>query len=143
MNTNEADRLKVAVAENATTTPQGNAAAMREALKNLTRFEESDIRQLETLAQRAIDNDIYGGGILQAITTAIREGKAALAEPRLIVREGRRRNRRIGLRHSAPCIIFQKVKDAIRALQFQQKALLHFTGMHVKAIGCRCPTKAR
>ena len=59
----------------------GNAAAMREALKNLTRFEESDIRQLETLAQRAIDNDIYGGGILQAITYAIREGKEALSKP--------------------------------------------------------------
>lgn len=42
------------------------------------------------------------------------------------------------MRHSAPCIIFQKVKDAIRALQFQQKALLHFIGMHVKPIGCRC-----
>ena len=59
----------------------GNAAAIREALKNLTRFAESDIMQLETLAQRAIDNDIYGGGILQAITEAIREGKEALSKP--------------------------------------------------------------
>ena len=59
----------------------GNAAAMREALKNLTRFAESDIMQLETLAQRAIDNDIYGGGILQAIIEAIRDGKEALSKP--------------------------------------------------------------
>lgn len=56
-------------------------AAMREALKNLTRFEESDIRQLEYLAKRAIDNDIYGGGILQALCGAIRDGKAALSAP--------------------------------------------------------------
>lgn len=60
---------------------QGNTAAMREALTNLTCFEESDIRQLEQLAKRAIDNDICGGGILQALCGAIREGKAALAAP--------------------------------------------------------------
>lgn len=63
------------------TSAVGNAAAMREALKNLTRFAESDIRQLEYLAKRAIDNDIYGGGILQALCGAIRDGKAALSAP--------------------------------------------------------------
>lgn len=61
--------------------PIGNMAAVREALKNLTRFAESDIRQLECLAKKAIDNDIYGGGILQALCGAIREGKSALDLP--------------------------------------------------------------
>lgn len=61
--------------------PIGNMAAVREALKNLTRFAESDVRQLECLAKRAIDNDIYGGGILQALCGAIREGKSALDLP--------------------------------------------------------------
>lgn len=61
--------------------PIGNMAAVREALKNLTRFAESDIRQLECLAKRAIDNNIYGGGILQALCGAIREGKSALSAP--------------------------------------------------------------
>ena len=61
--------------------PIGNMAAVREALKNLTRFAESDIRQLECLAKRAIDNDIYGGGILQALCGAIREGKSVLDLP--------------------------------------------------------------
>ena len=55
--------------------------AMREALTNLTRYEESDIRQLEQLAKRAIDNEIYGGGILQSMCEAIREGKEALSAP--------------------------------------------------------------
>ena len=45
------------------------------AFKNITRWEESDIRQLEYLAKRAIDADIYGGGILTAIAGAIRESK--------------------------------------------------------------------
>lgn len=58
-----------------------NVVAILEALKNLTKFEESDISQLETLANRAIDNDIYGGGILQAIIEAIRDGKKALLTP--------------------------------------------------------------
>ena len=58
-----------------------NMAAMREALTNLTRYGESDIRQLEQLAKRAIDNDIYGGGILQSLCEAIREGKEALSAP--------------------------------------------------------------
>lgn len=61
--------------------PIDNMAAVREALKNLTRFAESDIRQLECLAKRAIDNNIYGGGILQALCGAIREGKSALSAP--------------------------------------------------------------
>ena len=56
-----------------------NVKEMREALENLVRFEEADLRQLEHLANRAIDEDIYGGGILLAIVGAIREGKKALA----------------------------------------------------------------
>jgi len=58
-----------------------NAAKLLEALENLVRFEEADLRQLEHLANRAIDEDIYGGGILLAIVGAIREGKKALAVP--------------------------------------------------------------
>ena len=60
---------------------ENNQMKMREALTNLTRFEEQDIRQLEQLAKRAIDNDIYGGGILQSLCEAIREGKEALSAP--------------------------------------------------------------
>ena len=71
-----ADRIKAASKREL-----GNGAAMREALTNLTRYGESDIRQLEQLAKRAIENDIYGGGILQALCGAIREGKSALSAP--------------------------------------------------------------
>ena len=74
-----ADRLEAAAKREKA--QHGNAAAMREALTNLTRYGESDIRQLEQLAKRAIDNDIYGGGILQDLCGAIREGKSALSAP--------------------------------------------------------------
>ena len=60
---------------------ESNVQKIREALANLTRWEESDIKQLECLAKRAIDNDIYGGGILQDLCGAIRDGKRALEDP--------------------------------------------------------------
>lgn len=59
----------------------GNAAAMRVALENLTRFAEVDIRGLENLAKYAIDHSMYGGGVLRAVAGAIREGKNALSAP--------------------------------------------------------------
>ncbi len=59
----------------------GNAAATREALENLTRFAEVDIRGLENLAKYAIDHSMYGGGVLRAVAGAIREGKNALSKP--------------------------------------------------------------
>lgn len=60
---------------------EGNQMKMREALVNLTRFAEVDIRGLENLAKYAIDHSMYGGGVLQAVAGAIREGKNALAAP--------------------------------------------------------------
>lgn len=59
----------------------GNAAAMYSALANLTRFTEVDIRGLENLAKYAIDHSMYGGGVLQAVAGAIREGKKAMSLP--------------------------------------------------------------
>lgn len=56
-------------------------AAIREALENFTRYEESDIRQLEHVAKKMIDRCEYGGGIIQAIAGSIREAKSALVEP--------------------------------------------------------------
>ena len=58
-----------------------NMAATRKALENLTRFTEVDIRGLENLAKYAIDHSMYGGGVLQAVAGAIREGKKALSAP--------------------------------------------------------------
>ena len=57
------------------------------------------------------------------------------------VKWGQLRSRRRGLRYSAPCIIFQKAKDAIRALQYQQKAPMRFIGMYVESIGRNCPMR--
>lgn len=62
-------------------TTVGDMAAIREALKNFTRYEESDIRQLEFVAKKMIDRCEYGGGIIQAIAGSIREAKSALAKP--------------------------------------------------------------
>ena len=59
----------------------GNAAAMHAALVNLTRPTETDIRGLENIAKYAMGHSMYGGGVLQALCGAIREGKLALAEP--------------------------------------------------------------
>ena len=55
-----------------------SADALRNALENLTRFTESDIRGLESLARYAMYNSVYGGGILQTLTGAIREGKRVM-----------------------------------------------------------------
>lgn len=60
---------------------EGNQMKMREALENLTRFAEVDIRGLENLAKYAIDHSMYGGGVLRAVAGAIREGKNALSAP--------------------------------------------------------------
>lgn len=61
--------------------PIGNMAAMRATLVNLTRPTETDIRGLENIAKYAMDHSMYGGGVLQALCGAIREGKLALADP--------------------------------------------------------------
>lgn len=58
-----------------------NTKAMREALENFTRYEESDICQLEYIAKKMIDRCEYGGGIIQAIAGSIRDAKSAIVEP--------------------------------------------------------------
>ena len=56
---------------------------MREALANFTRYEESDIRQLEGIGKRMMNSSMYGGGIIYAIAGSIREAKAVVdATPR-------------------------------------------------------------
>ena len=55
---------------------------IRAALANFTRYEESDIRQLESIGKRMMNGSMYGGGIIYAIAGSIREAKAVIDEPR-------------------------------------------------------------
>ena len=62
--------------------PVGNSAAMREALESFCAIAESDVQELVRLSKRLIDEDIYGGGIIQKLVSDIGKARAALALPR-------------------------------------------------------------
>lgn len=55
---------------------------IKAALANFTRYEESDIRQLESIGKRMMNGSMYGCGIIYAIAGSIREAKAVVDEPR-------------------------------------------------------------
>lgn len=58
-----------------------NNKAMREALESFCTITESDVQELVRLSKRLIDEDIYGGGIIQNLVSDIGKARAALAKP--------------------------------------------------------------
>ena len=59
----------------------GNIAAMREAAESLCAISEGDMGELRVLSKRLIDEDIYGGGLIDWMVSGIGNLKLALAAP--------------------------------------------------------------
>ncbi len=59
-----------------------SADALRGAIDRLPDITETDARSIEYIAKYAMNHSMYGGGIIQAMTGAVREAKRVLAEQR-------------------------------------------------------------
>ena len=55
---------------------------LRVAIDRLPDITETDARSIEHIAKYAMNHSMYGGGIIQAMTGAVREAKRALAKQR-------------------------------------------------------------
>ncbi len=59
-----------------------SADALRGAIDRLPDITETDARSIEYIAKYAMNHSMYGGGIIQAMTGAVREAKRVLADQR-------------------------------------------------------------
>ena len=59
-----------------------SADALRGAIDRLPDITETDARSIEYIAKYAMNHSMYGGGIIQAMTGAVREAKRVLARQR-------------------------------------------------------------